>query len=342
MPGMTFDRPPSANPPASADPPKRVLVITLIVLVVLAALAATALVLVLLGRESPAAGGEASPTPTERPTQSPELSPSPTADPTPTPSPEPTPQTEPTDGLTHLDYGARATVAVDRLRVRHAPSTESDVATVVTAGQEMLILSGPITAGDYEWYLVELPDRDDEDEVTMGWVAAVPAGAGGQADAWMIRIEPLDCPPEAIDTPMLARMAEYAIVQCDVQVSAVQGLVDTCYEGGYTPYRHEPEWAGFSCWFLRDRKSTWRLPVYFPPEMERQVPERGDVVTLSGGLGVDADTYGPCTATTSGYEITEDQLATEQQIFEASCEAKFVVTAVSVEGHITMPPPGYY
>ena len=69
---------------------------------------------------------------------------------------------------------------------------------------------------------------------------------------------------------MLARMTEYAIVQCDVQVSAVQGLVDTCYRGRLSPLRYEPEWAWFSCDFLRDRKSTWSLPVYFPPEMERQ------------------------------------------------------------------------
>ena len=339
---MTFDRPPSANPPASADPPKRVLVVALIVMVVLAALAATALVLVLLGRESPSAGVDPSPTPTEQPTQSPEPTPSPTPDPTPSPSPEPTPQTEPTDGLTHLDYGARATVAVDRLRVRYQPSTEYDVATVITAGQEILILSGPITAEDYEWYLVELPNPEDEDEVTMGWVAAVPAGADGQADAWLIRIGPLNCPPEAVDTPMLARMTEYAITQCDVQVSAVQGLVDSCYQDGYTPFYFKPDWAGYSCWFLRDRKSTWRLQVFFPPEMERQVPERGDIVTLSGGLGIEADTYGPCTVTTSGYDIPEEQLATQQEIFEARCRTKFVVTAVSVEGHITMPPPGYY
>ena len=233
-------------------------------------------------------------------------------------------------------------MAVDRLRVRYWPTTQYDVARVITAGQEMLILSGPITAEDYEWYLVELPNRRRRTKQTMGWVAAVPAGAGSQSDAWLIRIGPLNCPPEAIDTPMLARMTEYAITQCDVQVSAVQGLVDTCYEGGYTPYSHEPEWAGFSCHFLRDRKSTWSLQVFFPPEMERQVPERGDIVTLTGGLGVDADTYGRCSVTTSGYQVPEEQLATQQQIFEASCRAKFVVTAVSVEGHVTMPPPYYY
>ena len=53
---------------------------------------------------------------------------------------------------------------------------------VITAGQEMLIISGPITAEDYEWYFVELPNREEDGE-TMGWVAAVPAGAGSQSDA---------------------------------------------------------------------------------------------------------------------------------------------------------------
>ena len=114
--GMTSDRPPTANPPTTsppaANPPRRGLVIALVVTVILAALTATVLVVMLLGQDSPEVGA-ASPTPTEQPT--PESTPSPTADPTATPSPEPTPQTELTNGLTHLNYGARATVVTDRL-----------------------------------------------------------------------------------------------------------------------------------------------------------------------------------------------------------------------------------
>jgi hypothetical protein len=340
---MTSANPPSANPPIG-DPRRKWLAIALVVMVMLAALTATVLVVNLLGRDDPPVGA-ASPTPTTQPTLTPEpsLSPSPTAEPTPIPTPEPTPQTELTDGLSHLDYGARATVSVDRLRVRYQPSTEADSETVITAGQEMLILSGPITADEYEWYFVEVADPEEEREIPMGWVAAVPVGARDQPSAWMIQIEPLNCPPDAVDTPMLARMSEYAITQCDVQVGTVKGLVDTCY--GYDGYwggqSYEPEWAAYSCDVLRDRESTWRLSVYFPPDFE-DGPKRGDIVTLAGALGIDADKYGPCTVTAYGPGVPAEVLATQQQIFEASCPTKFVVTGVSVEGHVTMPPPGYY
>jgi hypothetical protein len=337
---MTSDRPPTADPPSTstpdANPPRRGLVIALVATVILAALTATVLVVMLLGRDSPDVGA-ASPSPTELPT--PEATTSPTADPTATPSPEPTPQTELTNGLTHLNYGARATVVANRLRFRYAPTLEGDPATVLTTGRELLILSGPITAENYEWYMVELADRDEESEIAVGWVAAVPAPADAHPDdAWLIRIDPLNCPPDAVDTPMLARLTEYAITQCDVQVSTVQGLVDTCYEGPYGPYMYEPGWAAFSCYFLRDRESTWFLPTYFPPEVD-DLPERGDIVTLTGALGVDTDKYGPCTVTAAGGDFPADAVAREQQIFAASCPTKFVVNNVSVEDHITMPPP---
>jgi hypothetical protein len=311
--------------------------------VIAVAVAATALVLILLGGDPPPpAVGGASPTPTEQAT--PEPLPSPTAVPTPTATPEPTPQTEPRDGLTHLDYGARATVVTDRLRVRYFPSTDGSVAGVITAGQEMLIQSGPITAEGFDWYSVELANPAQPDRMTGGWVAAVPAPADNQPDdAWLIRIEPLNCPPDAvadaIDTRMLARLTSYAIANCDVEASAIQGLVDSCYEGGYGygPYTFEPGWAAFSCVFLRDRESTWSLPVYFPPEMEDRYPDRGDIVSLTGALGIDTATYGPCTVTAPP-DFPAELLAAQQQIFEASCPTKFVVTGVSIEGHITMPP----
>ena len=328
----------TSDSPQTATPPNRGLVIALMVTVIAAAAAVTALVLILLGGDPPAVGG-ASPTPTEQAT--PESSPSPTAEPTPTPTPEPTPQTELTDGLTHLNYGARAAVATDRLRFRWGPTTDADTAEVLTTGQEMLILSGPITADGFEWFYVELANPG-KTETTVGWVAAVPAPADDQPDdAWLIRIEPLNCPPKAVDTPMLARTTTYAIANCDVEVSTVQGLVDTCYEGGYGPFTFEPGWASFSCIHLRDRESTWSLPVYFPPEMEDKYPDRGDLVTIAGALGVDTNKYGACTVTAYP-DFPEDELAIQQQLFEAGCPTKFVVTDVSVDGHITMPPPGYY
>ena len=336
---MTPDSPPTAIPP-TVNPPSRGLRIALVVTVIAAAVAVTALVLILLGGDPPpAAVGGASPTPTEQAT--PESSPSPTPEPTATASPEPTPQTELTDGLTHLDYGSRATVITDRLRFRGAPSLDGAAPEILIAGREMLILSGPISAEGYEWYYVEVADGEDSERAT-GWVAAVPAPADAQPDdAWLIRIEPLNCPPDSVDTLMLARLTAYAIANCDVHVSTVQGLVDTCYEGPFSPYKYEPGWAHFSCIFLRDRESTWSLPVYLPPEMEDRYPDRGDVVTLNGALGIDTAMYGPCTVTTWEPDFQTDWLSTEQRMFEAACPTKFVVTDVSIDGHITMPPRYY-
>lgn len=326
---MTFDNPPTATPPS------RALRIGIVITVIATAVAVTALVLILLGGDPPAVGG-ASPSPTLQP--APEASPSPTAEPTPTPTPQPTPQTELTDGLSHLNYGARATVATDRLRFRYLPSTGVEAEGVLTAGQELLILSGPISADGHEWFEVERtnPDRN---EMSVGWVAAVPSPADTQPDdAWLIRIDPVTCPPDAVDTPMLARLTSYAIVNCHVQVSNVQGLTDTCYEGPYSPLAYEPGWAAFACIYLRDREATWSLPVFFPPEAEDKRPERGDLVTLTGVLGVDTSTYGACTVTTTERGISDEFLATQQQIFAAECPAKFVVSDVTIDGHITMPP----
>ena len=326
---MTSDSPPNASPPS------RGLVIALIVTVIAAAAAVTALALILIGGDPPAVGG-ASPSPTELAT--PEVTPSPTAEPTPTPTPEPTPQTELTDGLTRLNYGARATVTTDRLRFRYGPTTDSDTAEVLAAGQEMLILSGPITADGFDWFYVELANPAARVEITQGWVAAVLAPAESQPDdAWLIRIEPLNCPPDAVDTPMLARMSEYAIATCDVQVSSVQGLVDSCYEGGYGPFTYEPGWASFACLFLRDRERTWSLSLYFPPEAEDKYPDRGDLVTITGAVGVDTAAYGACTVTADP-SFPEESLAIQQQMFEASCPTKFVVADVTIDGHVTMPP----
>lgn len=334
---MTSDIPPTTPPTAVSPPASRPSSgprVALVVAVIVAAVAATVLAFILLGRDSDGVGA-ASPSPTGLAT--PESSPSPTADPTPTATPEPTPQTEPSDGLTHLDYGARATVVTDRLRIRYVPSTDGDAAGVVTAGQEMLILSGPITSDGFEWYFVELANRAESD-IAQAWVAAVPSPSDNQPhDAWLIEIEPLKCPPDAVGTPMLARLTEYAIIECDVQVSTVEGLLDTCYEGPLTPYTYEPAWAWFSCYYLRDEEATWALPVYFPPEMADQAPERGDIVTLTGSLGIDTDKYGPCTVTTTEPGFPAKALAREQLIFAASCPTKFVVSGVTIDGHIDLP-----
>lgn len=235
--------------------------------------------------------------------------------------------------------GAHATVMVDRLNLRPSPGTAIEAYTVLPAGKDLLIVSGPVSVDGYDWYVVHaLSDTGAADY--EGWVAALPDDAGPNPpdDAWLIDIGTLTCPEQGtVDTALLARLTGYAIDNCGVLVGEVGGLVDLCYEGPLNPYDHEPDWAWFSCYFLRDEESTWFLPVHFPPDFAGDMPERGDIVTLAGRLGFDTDKYGACTVTAEeGFPAS--QLAAEQHRYANSCGHKFVVSGVTVTGHVELPP----
>ena len=132
---------------------------------------------------------------------------------------------------------------------------------------------------------------------------------------------------------------------CGAHLTTIRGMFDTCYEWGMTPWTHSPEWAGVTCWFVRDEtadwlSSRWSYAVYFPPELEDQRPERGDVVVLTGTLGVDESRYGRCTVSTEYTDepSLEQMLPNEQFSFAQSCRHKFVVSGVTVKRHVDLPP----
>jgi hypothetical protein len=252
---------------------------------------------------------------------------------TPMPTSEPTPRP---GGL--ADFGAHATVVVDRLNVRITPSTDLEPITTLAAGEDLLLVDGPLVAGDYVWY--EVHSASITQAGIQGWVAALPADMESNPpdDAWLIDIGPVRCPEaDAIDTALLATMTGYAIDQCAVQVEEVGGLVDLCFEGPITPYTYSPSWLWFSCYFVRAEQGGWYLPVYFPPDFSGDMPERGDIVTVTGRMGYDTERYGQCLVT-AGEDFPPAQLETEQHLFANSCHRKFVVSAVEITGHVELPP----
>jgi hypothetical protein len=267
-----------------------------------------------------------------------------TPEPTPTPGATPSPPAAEAT-FTHADFGSHAMVVVDRLRLRSSASTTYEPVRTLDAGQELLIVSGPIDADGYRWFYVELPRIEPLDPNTtvylFGWVAALPTSAlpSPPDDAWLIRFGDLTCPdPVTINTEQLALLTEWALGQCGVEFSEARGLVDTCYEGPMTPFVYEPPWLWFSCYFLRERgESGWGLPVFFPPDFAGVKPERGDIVTLTGRLGYDMDRYGRCTVT-AGEDFPPEVLSAEQQRFASSCRYKFVVDSVKVRDHVELPP----
>lgn len=64
-----------------------------------------------------------------------------------------------------LAVGGTAIVTDDGLNLRESASTEADVVTQLSAGQEVNIIGGPEEAGGYTWWQVQLGDG------LQGWVA---------------------------------------------------------------------------------------------------------------------------------------------------------------------------
>jgi hypothetical protein len=236
-----------------------------------------------------------------------------------------------------VDFGSHAIVLADGLRVRRwSPGSSSEVTRVLAAGNELFVLDGPIPAEGYSWYLVEFPTTPDADwleGIAQGWVAGQP-DPDPTGDEWSVRIGPVSCPSE-VDTATLARLTPWALHHCPIEVASVTGMMDLCYERPLTPFTYEPDWAAFSCLFLRDRDqtNTWSLFVAFPPDVALPELERGDLVTLTGGLGFDPARYGACTV--SG---PNPPLEVEQLMWAAQCQDRFVVTGVSIDGHVELPP----
>jgi hypothetical protein len=231
------------------------------------------------------------------------------------------------------DFGSHATTLVDGLRVRMwSPGSANEVTRVLVAGDELFVLDGPIRTEGYSWYQVEFPTTPDAfwpDGYAVGWVA-------GQSDVdrteWSIGIGPVSCPSE-VDAATLARLTPWALHNCPVEVASVTGMLDLCYERGLTPFTYEPDWAAFSCLFLRDQANTWGLSLAFPPDVHLPELVRGDLVTLTGALGFDPGRYGACTV--SG---PNPPLEVERLLWAARCQDRFVVSGATIDGHVDLPP----
>jgi hypothetical protein len=264
----------------------------------------------------------------------------PVASDTPEPTPTPTPEL-----LEPSAYGARATVAVDRLRVRRSPSLSADVTAQMEGGTEVRPMQGPVTADGLRWYWVSYGSQIDMryPGEEAGWVAEVAVDASGEeVGEAFIEIGSPTC-PGAVDAEMLAGLSLYAVDVCDVQVSELQGLIDMCIEGPIGPFSYRPRWVWFACPYLRDDEprlidSEWFYNLAFLPDIQQ--PERGDLVTLHGQIGFDEAQYGDCTVAVSdpGGGL-EAELAVQEQLWDRECQLKFVVSEVEVTDHIELPPP---
>lgn len=237
-------------------------------------------------------------------------------------------------------YGSHATVMVDKLNLRYFPGLSGEPAASLPRGVDLFIRSGPVTSAGYQWFEVEALSGIPAGTTRVGWVAAVPADLlpDPPDDAWLVKLGRLACPdPEGVDTVLFASLTRWAIQECGVTVHEVSGLLDTCYEGPMTPFTYEPGWAWFACFYLRDEAGSWSLPVFFPADLDGPMPERGDLATITGQVGVDINRYGECTVT-AAEDMPAGTLSAEREVFKSECRTNFVVSSVRITGHVDLPP----
>lgn len=235
-------------------------------------------------------------------------------------------------------YGLVATVRADDLRVRTWPGTEvpDSLLTTLSAGDEVVLENGPIDLDGFRWYLARFERRPAsafEGEVDSGWIATGPV----EDDDRFVEQQGIKCPVDAT-VHALARMGPPAFEACGVELDTVSGVVETCYEGPLSPFTYEPGWAWFSCMSLRtEEQAAWSYQFFLPPDYEGPELERGDVVTLTGRVGVDQAAYGPCEVATSEVE-GEATLEAVTRVWELDCQYRFVVESAEVTDHIELPP----
>ena len=284
---------------------------------------------------SPSPTPRPTPKPTPRPTPSPgaSLGPQPTA--TPRPPVVRAPLILPSS---ILDLGPRAIVQVPNLRVRGYVGLDADIQVQLGLGSELLLRMGPVSADGYDWYLVYYPwligEPTFEEGGGSGWIAAGPA----DSPPTFIAVEPSRCPVVPVTAALVASMSELARTDC-LAASGYEftGVVETCYEGPITPYTYEPEWLGFSCYFIYELGTTAWLAIYIPPSLTLPATfGRGDVVRVVGR--VNDPRAADCRAT-STEAIDSSSVNIEDQSFRLRCRSSFVLSELEVTGHINLPNP---
>jgi hypothetical protein len=283
----------------------------------------------------------------------PDTSPSVSLDPTPIPMPTDAPMAGAWHGLSQFaPYGAVATVIVDRLRVRSGaglslPSAQSgdEEDFILTKGDQVLVMGGPMDVDGYRWYSVEF-DAGDDDYLPVGWIAGAEVEPGHEPaqDGWLIAMGEPTC-PESTGFRQVRVMTDFAMDVCDTELTTVRGMIDTCYEGPLSPWTPSPDWAWFSCYYVREEtpdwvSSSWSYSVYFPPDFGDDLPERGDVVVLSGSLGVGEWRYGPCVVQNNAPDEPSLQVMqpTVEFSFAQRCRHHFVVSSMTKKRHVELEP----
>ena len=313
------------------SPGGRKLTVGVIVVVVLAGVAVTLLAMILMGRAlSPSAGADPSPTPTaEAPATASEATSEPSASVLPTATPKPTP--------TPLQPDTLASVTVDDLNLRDAPSSGATSLGHLPAGARVFVVEGPKQADGFGWYQVAIVDEwrfepskcsDSCAEAQIGWVA----GVSDRQDGWLAPSE-LACPADPKRDALLALDPLERLVCYSGQTLRLRGVVRTPCCGYVGAFNYEPHWIAWptSTVYLEN----FGFALRFDPRDRLEDPAYGDIIRITGHFDDPAATM--CSITVYAAALADDpNVKVDPQALAyvpLACRQQFVVDSIKVEGN---------
>lgn len=249
----------------------------------------------------------------------------------PTPSPSPTPAQAPV-----IANRSIVEVGPDPLNLRQQPTEGSSVLAELPPGRRLFVIGEPTDAGELRWYRVGVVAGPDcpEDCNRIGYVAT-PTLA--DEEAWITEVA-VECPSSPMTHGQLTALLPLEALHCfgrnDVTVT---GTVDVPEGTPPSPIVRTPEWlAGPAPAFLRlESGSTFVIEFRADPNVELEVPERGNVVRVIGHFEDPAATS--CRATIADDVEEPVQLPDPARVI-LDCRATFVWTGYEVTGFEDLSP----
>lgn len=249
------------------------------------------------------------------------------------PSVEPTPRPSPTPAQAAV-IANRSIVEVgdDPLNLRQQPSESASLLSELAPGLRLITIGEPTEAGELRWYRVGVVNRDCGDACNRIGYVATPLAA--DEEPWIAEVA-IDCPSSPMTVEALVGLAALEALHCYGRTDiVVTGTIDTIDSAPPIVIEYTPGWlaAPAPAQFVG---AGGAIGFHAAPDSGLEVPERGDVVRVTGHFEDPAATSCRATAAEDAEESVD---VPEPARVVLGCRATFVWTDYEVTGSEDLGP----
>lgn len=245
----------------------------------------------------------------------------------PTPSPSPTPAQAPV-----IANRSIVEVGDEPLNLRQQPSETAGVLSELAPGLRLFTIGEPTDAGELRWYRVGVVNRECGDDCNRIGYVATPLAAEEEPSIGEVAI---DCPSSPMTVEALVGIAALEALHCYGRTDiVVTGTIDTPASGPPAAIEYTPEWlAGpMEALFVGGGGA---IGFRAAPDSDVEVPERGDVVRVTGHFEDPAATS--CRASLADDQDESVEVPAPARVV-LDCRATFVWTDYEVTGSEDLGP----